>query len=107
MTGVVDVSGEELLLMIRLSNFFSSPANHIQFTSLDHIGRRFENSIRPSRKLQYLLAKMLKLRFLRVNEVNMIEFDVDSFDVFVEGHEFGREMWTYFDIRATYVRTKP
>jgi len=98
------VSGEEFCSMLALSNFFDHPQNAVEYRSLNHIARRFEQSINPSKTLKRLLSKMLRLKFFFINQRDMIEFDGRRFDKFVDESKYGGVVWEYLGNRATYLR---
>lgn len=100
------VTGEELCAMIAMSNWFDSPKNDIEYKSLNHVARCYEQTTVPSRTLQRLLSKMQELHFLLINKNDRITFDSKAFDAFVDAHSLGKQWWQYFGERATYFRTR-
>jgi glutathione synthase/RimK-type ligase-like ATP-grasp enzyme len=92
--------------MIAVSNYLSNPKNAEGYKSLRHLARRIEQSINPSKAMQRLLGKMQALKFLAINRDDMIVFDADVFDAFVEEHVVGREWWSYFDDHTVFPRLK-
>ena len=102
----VRVSGEELCVMVAVSNFFDDESNDVEYRSLNHVARRFSQSSNPEKTLKRLLSKMQLLRFFVINERDRLVFDSAAFDAFVDGHRHGQQWWVYFGNHATFVRTQ-
>jgi hypothetical protein len=101
-------SGNEFLLMVRLSNFFDNPRSPKSFKSKEAICKVCENTSNPSPMIKRVVGKMEVNRFLKYNAEGRLEFDEVVFDKWVEGESgFGKEIWVFFDRHATYFRIKP
>lgn len=101
-----DVSGNEFLLMVKLSNFFDNPKSPKFFKSMNAIARIFEQTTNPETMTRRVIDKMLKKKFIRITNSNELEFDEVAFDNWLEGCSSGKELWEYFGRHATYIKTK-
>ena len=102
----VSFSGEELCMMVAISNHCDNPKNSISYRSLNHFARCFEQTIEPSKTLKRLLSKMLKAHLFIINKADEIEFDGKAFDAFVDEEKLGKVWWEYFGNRTSFIRTR-
>lgn len=94
----IDITPTKFIEMIAIYNFFQNKKfNKIEFKSLNHIGRTFEDMPTPSTFIKGVLSDMLNLKLIRINKDDKYAFDSERFEDLIEYIQYGKTMIHYVD----------